>query len=196
MDWIVGILSKLELDWIGFVNLTVEGWPSVLWWLAMLCNNAPRYNVILRQKGRSRYFAAILFYAASHDALCRQDEGSALCLCDLCLHLGQLYQLPGLGVDMAKSRRKVARKTKVPRKRTLISGSGPWVASPAPLLKTENLTLTIFLLPMYYIIFSWERLKQLVQFHMMHCPSCRPRYCLGTLSSQTISLTLSQPSTI
>ena len=34
---------------------------------------------------------------------------------------------------------------------------------------------------------------------MMHCPSCRPRHCwasLGTLSSQTISLTLSQPSTL
>ena len=38
-----------------------------------------------------------------------------------------------------------------------------------------------------------------MHFHMMHCPSCRPRHCwasLGTLSSQTISLTLSQPSTL
>ena len=107
--------------------------PSVPWWLAMSCHNAPSYDVT-RQKGRSRYFAEFLFYAASH-ALCSQ-EGSTLCFCDLCLHLGQLDQLPGLGVDMAKSRWKVARKTKVPRKRTLISGSGPWVASLAPLLET------------------------------------------------------------
>ena len=65
-------------------------------------------------------------------------------------------------------------------------------------LKRKNLPHN-FSFPVHRIIFSWERLRELVHFHMMHCPSCRPRHCwasLGTLSSQTISLTLSQPSTL
>ena len=47
---------------------------------------------------------------------------------------------------------------------------------------------------MHFIIFSWEHLKQLVQFHMMYCL----QHCcvsLATLSSSTISLTISQPGT-